>query len=75
MELLMVLLIFPLLSFVFGIIGQLVIKKIPIVVGITFIFWLVATYTVFNDSFLIWAFVYSLLTLIGAGVVYFVNNQ
>lgn len=75
MEFLMALLIFPFLSFLFGIVGQLIIKKIPIVVGITFVFWLVATFTVFNNSFLIWVFVYSLLALLGAIVAYFLKSH
>lgn len=37
MEFFMALFIFPLLSFLFGIIGQILIKKIYIVVGITFL--------------------------------------
>ncbi len=71
MEILSALLIFPLISFVFGIIGQLLIKRIYIVVGIAFVAWLTATYTIFNESFLIWVFVYSILSLIGAMGVYF----
>lgn len=57
MEFLMVLFIFPFLSFLFGIVGQIVINKIYIVVGITFIGWLIATFTIFNYSFMIWVFI------------------
>lgn len=66
MEFFMALFIFPLLSFLFGIIGQILIKKIYIVVGITFLGWFIATFTIFNESFLIWVFIYSLLALLGA---------
>lgn len=69
MEFIMVLFLFPFLSFVFGIIGQLLFKKTYIVVGITFIVWLIATFTIFNSSFLIWVFIYSALTLIGSVIV------
>ncbi|HHX62234.1 MAG TPA: DUF2651 family protein [Epulopiscium sp.] len=75
MEFLMVLFIFPLLSFLFGIIGQMLIKRIYIVVGITFLGWLIATYTIFNDSFLIWVLIYSLLSLIGSTIVYLVQKS
>lgn len=75
MAFLMVLFIFPLLSFLFGIIGQMLTKRIYIVVGITFLGWLIATYTIFNDSFLIWVFIYSLLSLIGSTIVYFVQKS
>ena len=74
MEFLMVLFIFPLLSFLFGIVGQILIKKIYLVVGITFLGWLIATFTIFNESFLIWVFVYSILSLIGSGIVYFIKK-
>lgn len=75
MEFLMVLFVFPLLSFLFGIIGQILIKKVYIVGGITFLGWLIATFTIFNDSFLIWVFIYSMLSLIGSGIVHFVQKS
>lgn len=75
MEFLMVLFIFPLLSFLFGIIGQILIKKIYIVVVITFFAWLIATFTIFNETFLIWAFIYSILSLIGSSIVYFFQKS
>ena len=75
MEFLMILFIFPLLSLLFGIIGQILIKKIYIVVGITFLGWLIATFVILNDSFLIWAVIYSILSLIGSGIVRFVQKS
>ncbi|HHT97720.1 MAG TPA: DUF2651 family protein [Clostridiales bacterium] len=75
MEFIMALFIFPLVSFVFGIIGQRLIKKMYIVVGITFLGWLIATYTIFNGTFLIWVFIYSFLSLIGATIVYLVQKS
>lgn len=75
MEFLIALFIFPLLSFLFGMIGQLLIKKVYIVVGITFVGWLIATFAVFNESFLIWVFVYSVLSLIGSGIVCFIQRS
>jgi hypothetical protein len=74
MEFLMVFLIFPILSFLFGGIGQILIKRIYLVVGITFLGWLIAAFTIFNDTFLIWVFVYSALSFLGAGVVYFLKK-
>jgi hypothetical protein len=75
MEFLMALLLFPMASFLFGIIGQLLIRKIYVVVGTTFCVWLVATFTIFNESFLIWVFIYSLFSLIGALMVEFVEKS
>jgi hypothetical protein len=74
MEFIMALLVFPLLSFLFGVIGQMLIKKAYIVVGITFLIWLITTLTIFNESFLIWVFVYSILSLIGSGIIYFTQK-
>ena len=75
MEFLMTLFIFPFLSFLFGIIGRLLIKKIYIVVGITFFAWLIATFTLFNVSFLIWVFIYSILSLTGAAIIHIIKKE
>jgi hypothetical protein len=74
MEFFMTLLIFPIISFLFGVIGQILIKRMYIVVGIVFLGWLIATFTIFNETFLMWVFVYSGLALLGSGVVYFVKK-
>lgn len=66
MEFFMTLFIFPLLSFLFGILGQILIKRTYMVVGITFLVWFIATFTIFNESFLIWVFIYSILALLGS---------
>lgn len=71
MEFLMVLFIFPLLSFLFGIIGQILIRKIFIVAGITFALWSIAAFTVFNSSFFVWVLVYTALSVLGASIVHF----
>jgi hypothetical protein len=74
MEFFMALVIFPILSFLFGVAGQILIKRMYIVVGIVFLGWLIATFTIFNETFLIWVFVYSALALLGSGVVYFLKK-
>ena len=75
MEFLMVLFVFPLISLLFGMVGQILIKKVYIVVGITFLGWLFATFTIFNESFLIWVFLYSILALIGSIIVYLIQKS
>lgn len=70
----MVLFIFPLLTFLFGVIGQIFLKKIYIVVGITFLGWLIAAFTVFNVTFLLWVFIYSALSLLGSGLVFYLKK-
>lgn len=65
MDFLLVLLLFPLLSFLIGIIGQVIFKKASLVVSFIFLLWLILTFTVFNSSFLIWIFVYTILAFLG----------
>ncbi len=69
-----ILLLFPIVSFLFGVIGQLLIKRIYIVVGIIFLGWLIATFTIFNETFLIWVFVYTAFSFLGSGAVYFLKK-
>ena len=74
MEFFSIFVIFPILSFLVGVIGQILIKKMYIVVGIVFLGWLLATFTIFNDTFLIWVFVYSIIAFLGAGIVVFLKR-
>jgi len=48
MEFGLILIVFPILSLLFGIIGQIFVKKGYIIIGITFIGWLIATFVFFN---------------------------
>lgn len=50
-------------------------KKVYIVVGITFLGWFIATFVIFNESFLIWVLVYSILALIGSVIVHSIQNK
>lgn len=61
----MILIILPLFTFVVSLILQLFIKRKIIILCIIFTVYLVATYTVFNSSFLMWCFVYTGISLIG----------
>lgn len=61
----MILIVLPTLTFIVSLILQLLMKKKTIILAIVFIVYLVATYTVFNSSFLIWCFVYTVTSLIG----------
>lgn len=75
MEFLMILLVFPAVSFIFGIVGQILIKKMYIVIGINALIWLIATFTLFNETFLIWVFIYSALCGLGSGIINFKENK
>jgi len=61
----LVLIIFPLLTLITSLIGQFLIKKKVIILSIVFIGYLIATFTLFNSSFLIWCFVYTGISLVG----------
>lgn len=61
----MVLIIFPLTTLMISLIGQILIKRKVIILSIVFIGYLVATFTLFNSSFLIWCFVYTGISLVG----------
>ena len=56
--------ILPLLTIVISVILQLVIKKKLIVTSIVFIAYLIATFAVFNSSFLFWCFIYTVISFI-----------
>jgi len=61
--------ILPLSTIVMSVILQLVIKKKLIVTGIVFIAYLIATFAVFNSSFLFWCFIYTVISFIVTLVV------
>jgi len=61
----MILIILPLLNFIISLMLQLLIKKKIIILSVVFIGYLIATFTIFNSSFLIWCFVYTGISLAG----------
>lgn len=65
----MVLVGFPLLSIIAGLIGYFLFKNIMISPLLVFLSTIVATYTVFNDSFLIWVFVYTSFAFLSGLIV------
>ena len=61
----MILIILPLLTFIISLLLQLLVKKKLIILSVVFIGYLIATFTIFNSSFLIWCFVYTGISLVG----------
>ena len=59
----------PLLTIVISVILQLVIKRKLIVTSIVFVAYLIATFAVFNSSFLFWCFIYTVISFIVTFVV------
>jgi len=67
----LVVFVLPLLTIVVSVILQFVIKKKLIVVGIVFVAYLIATFALFNSSFLFWCFIYTVISLIAT----FIGNS
>lgn len=64
MEFVLVLMIFPVIIIFLSMIITGITKKFFIIPIITFIVFLILTYTIFNESFLFWVIVYTILSLI-----------
>jgi hypothetical protein len=64
----MILILFPIISVVIGIVGYLIFKNIYASPALVFISAMIALYLFFNETFLIWVFLYTLVTLV-AGVI------
>lgn len=60
----LILIILPLLTFIISLVSQILIKKKIVILSIVFIGYLIATFTIFNSSFLIWCFIYTFISLI-----------
>lgn len=61
----MVLFTLPILVFVISIIMQFIFEKRLVILLINFICFLIATFTIFNSSFLIYCFIYTFISLLG----------
>lgn len=65
----MILVGFPVLSIILGIVGYYLFRNIIISPLVVFLVTLVATFTVFNDSFVVWVFVYTCLAFLSGFMV------
>ena len=61
----LVLFTLPLMVLLISIVMQLIFKKRLVILLITFVCCLIATFTLFNSSFLIYCFVYTFISLLG----------
>jgi len=64
MEFALVMFILPAIVIVTSIIGMLAVKKWFAMPIITFIVFIILTFTVFNETFFIWVVVYTVISLI-----------
>ncbi|MBU3188181.1 DUF2651 family protein [Clostridium bowmanii] len=44
---------------------QLIFKKMFVILMINFVFWVIASFTIFNSGFLIWCFIYTFISMFG----------
>jgi Protein of unknown function (DUF2651) len=59
-----ILILFPVISVILGIAGYAIFKNIFAAPAFVFISSMIALFLVFNETFLIWVFVYTLLALV-----------
>lgn len=59
----------PVLTIILSIVLSIILKRKYVVVLVVACVYLIITYTVFNDSFLIWVVVYSIISLITSYLV------
>lgn len=64
-EFTLTLILLPILTLLVSFILELIIRKKIVVIGIIFLIYLLATFTIFNSSFLIWVLIYMILALVG----------
>jgi Protein of unknown function (DUF2651) len=55
---------FPLLSIILGGLGYLISRNVYLIPGAVLTISVIATYTVFNSLFLMWVFIYTILSYI-----------
>lgn len=70
----LVLIVLPILTFVISVIGQRFIKRKFIVIGIVFAIYMIATFTVFNSSFLLWAVIYTVIAWISTTLTDYIKK-
>ncbi|MGH4137364.1 DUF2651 family protein [Clostridium sp.] len=61
----MILFTYPVLVLIVSLAMQLIFKKMFVILMINFVFWVIATFTIFNSSFLIWCFIYTFISMFG----------
>jgi Protein of unknown function (DUF2651) len=71
----MILILFPVLSVIIGVAGYVVFKNIFVSPALVFIASMVALFLIFNETFLIWVFLYTLVTLVSGVIVMAISKK
>lgn len=57
--------ILPMFVLVMSFVTQLIFRKKLVILAVNFIVWVIATFTLFNESFFIYCFLYTIVALAG----------
>lgn len=71
----MILILFPVLSVIMGVAGYAVFKNIFVAPALVFIASMIALFLIFNETFLIWVFLYTLVTLVSGVIVMAISKK
>ncbi|QWC21064.1 YbeF family protein [Bacillus haikouensis] len=69
------LILFPVISVILGIAGYAIFKNIIAAPAVVFFASMIALFLVFNETFLIWVFVYTILALVSGVFVKAFNKK
>lgn len=70
MEFILIFFIFPILSFIGGVLGQSTYKRPFAVLGVIFLLWIMLTIRFFSSSFFVWVIINTLFSGLGVFIVH-----
>lgn len=73
-EFTMVLFLFPLVVLIASLIGYLIFKKLFVMPLVTLVVFIVLAFTIFNQTFFIWAIIYTVLSFLVSFILLRVMN-
>ncbi|MCA1054048.1 YbeF family protein [Rossellomorea aquimaris] len=59
-----ILILFPAISIIIGAVGNILFRNLYIAPAFVFISFMIATFLLFNETFLIWVFVYTIAAIL-----------
>ncbi|MGR3763066.1 DUF2651 family protein [Rossellomorea sp. NS-SX7] len=65
----MILIFFPFVSAILGVLGFFIFNNIYVTPALVFISGMIAMYLLFNETFLMWVFVYTFVALLSGAIV------
>lgn len=71
----MILIFFPFVSAILGMLGYFIFKNIYVAPALVFISGMISMYLLFNETFLMWVFVYTFVALLSGGIVKVIRSK